>query len=137
SNPGLPQESGSRREPPISTVSTSSLSPVVPFETAPTQAAPVPTSQATDHSELSEFASLVGKFAGEEKHAASIPTPSKGQTDPAAPASRPEARASSNLVPTFESPGPADFSSQPGKFVGEDFPATTVPTAFTGQVGMD
>ncbi|HMD85476.1 MAG TPA: flagellar hook-length control protein FliK [Terriglobia bacterium] len=92
---------------------------------------------ATDHSELAESTSLLGKFASAEVQAASIPTLSGGQTDQTAPASSPEAGDSSTPIYVTEHAALAESSSLLGKFAGADLPTASNPTPSTGQVGQE
>jgi len=75
---------------------------------------------ATDHPELAEFSSLLGKFAGADVQAAFNPTLPAGQTEQAAPASGPEASDFSTPLSATDHPPLAEFSSVLGKFWGAE-----------------
>ncbi|MGD1100541.1 MAG: hypothetical protein ABSA59_00630 [Terriglobia bacterium] len=90
----------------------------------------------TDHPDLAEFSSVLGKFAAADWQAASHPTLSLGQTEQAAPASGPEASDPSTPFSATDHPALAKFSSVLGKFAGADVPAASNPPLSTGQMGQ-
>ncbi len=73
---------------------------------------------ATDHPEVAEFSSLLGKFADTDLPVASNPTLSAGQAGLDAAALRPERRDSPTSVSATDHPEVARFSTLMGELVG-------------------
>jgi len=142
SSPRSAQESGLRQESQASPSFAYSWPQLEQVDHAQMQAAPAPGSEAsdsstlfsaTDHPALAESSSPLGKFAGADVQAASNPSPSLGQTQQAAPASRPEANDSSTLISATERPVLAEFSNWLGTFAGADVQATINAVVSSGQ----
>ena len=100
----------------------------------------------TDHTDLAEFSSLLGKFVGAEVQAVSNPMFSGGRTEESPPTSSlkasdistPEASGSSTPPSAPDPPAAAaEFSSLTGEFTGADLVAESNTTPYAGQVGQD